>query len=321
MGHIDPKTSTGYLLRKPDLARKYLSVSIALYDKVSSLEDVATRDYLQELMLDRIVMAHGAFKRTTRDRTPDFDDIVELHVSQDEYLRQVMGNISIHDVGVSDGRSCIGFIRAMQGVFAQKMHYTASDYSPFVYVLSCARKANYKVIVDENDNPLQLVSPPFVFDLVREKPKHYRSLESWVFFWRGERVLKRIMACCREYPEQSHREKIMIIDRQFCEILENNPAWNFKQYNVLDPLQDKYHIVRAMNVLNPGYFDEAELELAVSNILKSLHTGGLFITGSNLDAGSSVDGGIYRKSDAGIECIHRCGAGSPIEEVLVNTNV
>ena len=48
-----------------------------------------------------------------------------------------------------------------------------------------------------------------------------------------------------------------------------------------------------MNLLNPTYFSEAELDRIVSNVRSGLLDGGLFVFGSNQDAGTEVEGGIF----------------------------
>ena len=45
-----------------------------------------------------------------------------------------------------------------------------------------------------------------------------------------------------------------------------------------------------MNILNPGYFDEAGLARILTNLFDALAEGGLIALGSNENPGSPVDG-------------------------------
>ena len=77
-----------------------------------------------------------------------------------------------------------------------------------------------------------------------------------------------------------------------------------------------------MNVLNLVYFSEANLKKAILNIISSLNEGGLLVTGSNLEAGSVVNGGIYKKSVLRLEKLATAGSGSQVDDLIqsLNTN-
>jgi hypothetical protein len=71
-----------------------------------------------------------------------------------------------------------------------------------------------------------------------------------------------------------------------------------------------------MNVLNLIYFSREDLMKAIANIITSLDEDGLFITGSNLEAGTSVNGGIYKKSGGRLEKLEVSGNGSQIDDLI-----
>jgi hypothetical protein len=74
--------------------------------------------------------------------------------------------------------------------------------------------------------------------------------------------------------------------------------------------------VRAMNIFNRTYFTDNEIGIGVDNVFSSLEEGGAFVTGSNSDAGSQVNGAIYQKLNDGFTLICSSGAGSEIEHIV-----
>ena len=78
----------------------------------------------------------------------------------------------------------------------------------------------------------------------------------------------------------------------------------------------RFDVIRAMNVLNKGYFTDAQLRRALANIVLSLNENGLFITGSNTAQGTVVDGGIYKMMGGRLEQVMSSGAGSQIDELV-----
>jgi chemotaxis methyl-accepting protein methylase len=68
-------------------------------------------------------------------------------------------------------------------------------------------------------------------------------------------------------------------------------------YDILQPpsIKTPMQVIRAMNVLNPAYFDLKKLNKVVSHLFHALAEGGLLIVGSNGDAGTDVRGGIYKR--------------------------
>ena len=90
------------------------------------------------------------------------------------------------------------------------------------------------------------------------------------------------------------------------------------QHDLLQPFKEKVDIIRAMNVLNLSYFSKDEFSQTICNLYKGLTENGFLITGSNQEAGTIVNGGIYQKEKNGFLKVFNSGEGSPIESLLVN---
>ena len=80
--------------------------------------------------------------------------------------------------------------------------------------------------------------------------------------------------------------------------------------------QTQINIMRVMNVLNPSYFSKNELSIIINNIYVALTMDGLFITGSNQNPGSIVDGGIYQKTIKGFKQLAISGNGSSVATLI-----
>jgi len=74
--------------------------------------------------------------------------------------------------------------------------------------------------------------------------------------------------------------------------------FRFERYDILSSPKERFNVIRATNVLNLVYFLREKLTKAIAHVIASLDEGGLFTTGSNLEARTIVNGGIYKKCAA-----------------------
>ena len=80
-------------------------------------------------------------------------------------------------------------------------------------------------------------------------------------------------------------------------------------------LRGRFHAVRAANILNVGYFDDAQLRTAVATLRERLRPGGLLIVCRTHDDGSN-HGSIFRADRDGWRVVDRVGSGSEIERLI-----
>ena len=95
---------------------------------------------------------------------------------------------------------------------------------------------------------------------------------------------------------------------------QNN--FRFDAYGIFSGSTERFDVIRAMNILNYSYFSELQLIQAAENIVHSLKEGGLFITGSNDERGTVVNGGIYRETKGRMQRIDASGNGSEIDALI-----
>jgi hypothetical protein len=80
-------------------------------------------------------------------------------------------------------------------------------------------------------------------------------------------------------------------------------------------LRARFHAVRAANILNEGYFDDARLRAAVATLRERLRPAGLLIVCRTREDGSN-HGSFFRMDGDGWTVVDRIGDGSEIERLI-----
>lgn len=281
-------------------------ISITLYDQI--IEE-SNADELAERILLLFADERGAYKRTYQKRFEDFDKVV-LTCLKKNFKNGA--SLTFHDVAVSDGRTALDFFEKMSQEFTN-IQYTASDYNPKVYVVE---KGKCKVTLSHSGKILEILFPPFVFNII--KPDVHYPLNYLIKF-----IVERFIA--DPLVKKSHLKKIpakelLLFAPRVLNASRNDVRFKLLQHNLLEPFDKSAHVIRAMNVLNTSYFSEDEFLKVLKHIYEGLEDGGIFITGSNQEAGSIVNGGVYKKDDKGFEKVWESGEGSPVDQLIVNFN-
>jgi hypothetical protein len=295
---------------------KNQAVSISLYKEAGALEkEKAART--QEFILENFSFADGSYKKTHRERFNDFDDKIL------DYLKNnfpVEKTCRVHDLAASDGRTALDFFNKLEKTFPA-LDFFASDKNIFVEIFADKKNGNRKIIKDSNGRVLQLVFPPFVLN--RYSPKRalaYKIKKILLYpinlllillflnpFW--QKIFFKIN------PEKKEKIALISEDVRLMEKLKNN--FHFVEYDIFKKSFGKFEIIRAMNILNPSYFSRIEIKKIADNILSSLEENGLFITGSNQNAGSEVRGEIFIKKNRRFNSVLKIGNGATFRDVLL----
>jgi len=260
------------------------------------------------------MVASGVFKRTSEERMAAFDNAAITIVNNLHYRRKPL---VVHDMAVSDGRTaCDFFLRLSAGLDDWIEFYATDVCLKVIAVREPGRRTT--VVVDDNNNVLQLMRPPFVLPM--------RGIESWLF--PTNRLLrivlmhttaKRVLERCKSGDEELERREVQLVCREARRLLEECKNFHLDEYDVFEKAPRSYFLVRAMNIFNLSYFPESAIAAALINVYESLEEQGLFIVGSNGDAGSTVDGGIYEKRGGGFSCVYSSGKGSAIDNIVLQT--
>jgi hypothetical protein len=293
-------------LEGPVNGRKWIALD--LYDALGDLSE-AEIDRIQERMLRWFRADNGVLKRTCARRFDHFDELSLSAITASFSSGQM---VRVHDIGVSDGRTSCAFYDALNCLYGERLKFLASDYAPYLYVLQRTHSKN-RLIIDELQHVLQIIKPPFVFIVGRsEKTKIHHPLTNLVMALYVRPLLEDYKSGCGDIEMR----KLELLCRQCSARMSENENFRFESYDVLSCPTQRFDIIRAMNLLNYCYFSETDLRRAVKNIFHSINDGGLFITGSNIEQGTTVNGGIYKKSNDQLERIEISGDGSHVDALI-----
>jgi hypothetical protein len=277
-------------------------ISVTLYDKVGGLT-------YPNLVAERILLTfadeRGAYKRTYKSRFDDFDHLVL------DVLRNVGMIESIHDIGVSDGRTALEFFIKVSRIFPEAK-YLATDYRAALVVLE---SGSLKVTVNESGLIYEITRFPFVFNRIKKDSIIRYPLNRLIAFLLEKLYAKNMIA--KYLSGLDGGTELLLFSPEALEMEAKDMRFRLASYDVLKPMSGAYNVVRVMNLLNPSYFSEYEIMQAVSNVFSGLKNNGLFITGSNQGAGSQVNGGVYQKIGRSFIPLLRVGSGSPFDTIIL----
>jgi len=273
-------------------------------------------DVTQEAILKPFAIANAVFKRTEKQRFSEFDAMTVRLLREVPALKE---RCTVHDMAVSDGRTACDFFDQLLPELGDLMEFYATDACIAVTALR-RRRGRTTAVVDPQGEILQIVFPPFVLSAaMRERWLPYpvnRVLRALLM----RTAVKRLMRLFREGGDGLERCEIRLLCREAREHLERNRNFHVETYDVLERPRRNYTVVRAMNIFNLSYFSADLIARAVSNLLASLDDGGVFVTGSNQDAGSTVNGTIYGKYRGGLVPMYISGEGSQIDHIVTRIN-
>lgn len=282
---------------------------IGIYQEVLSRVSGSV-DPLLESILAPFAISNGAFKRTGKARFRHFDEqVIPLLGS----MLPLVGRYIIHDLAVSDGRTACELFSALSSTFGERIDFYATDLCLRVFVLQ-QTGARTRVVVDERDRVLQVIFPPLVLSAKlsrRQRIFYPANRVLWMLLSRT--TAKKILKLAARGDSSIRREEILLICPEARSTLKQHANFHIETQDAFSKAPRRYSAVRAMNLFNLTYFSESAIARALRCVYESLDEGGAFITGSNEDPGSTVDGGVYRKENGRFSVVYRSGVGSPID--------
>jgi len=270
------------------------------------------RDRIQERMLCRFSNKNGTFKYTHARRFEDFDIFAAASVRTafppDKEIR-------VHDMGASDGRTSCDFYDTLTNIYGPRLKFVGSDYVTCLHVVR-RNSSTRRLIVDEREDVLQIITPPFVFNVIHPENKLLYPLNHLMRYFVNRWYVRPLMRANKAGDPNVERIRVELLCYE-CRInCASKDNFRFISYDVFSRPTEHFDVIRAMNVLNLIYFSREDLMKAIANIIVSLEEGGLFITGSNLEAGTSVNGAIYKKSGNRLEKVGVSGYGSQVDDLI-----
>lgn len=284
------------------------NVSITLYDQIINLP---AANELAERILLLFANERGAYKRTYAKRFEDFDQQAFVHICRhfnaDHFL-------TVHDVGVSDGRTACDFFEKLAFCFSNIAFY-ASDYDPEVFVIENSR---IKITLSQNDKLLEIVWPPFVFNTIKRDSYRCYPLNHLIKFFVNRFAVKPLLDKYRLGKIKAR--KLQLFCPKALILTQKDQRFHLGQYNLMEPAKTPKvsNIVRAMNVLNKSYFTDQEMTHLMGHIFNQLSERGILIIGSNQESSTIVHGGIYQKQSDHFIKLWQSGEGASIDNLILN---
>ena len=274
---------------------------------------------VEEAILFSFTVANGAFKRTSRNRFAGFDKAT-IDILRESIC--VRNRFSVHDLAVSDARTAAEFFAQLSGECKTAFDFYASDLC--LKVVAIRRPGTRSVVVvDEQKNVLQLMFAPFVLPIrpSTRREKWFYPVNSGLRRILMRTAVKELLRLNEAADSSLERREILLVCKEARNALERCQNFHLETYDAFARAPRSYSVVRAMNLLNRSYFSDHALATIIANIAGSLLEDGILITGSNFEAGSTVNGTIYRKQSNGFVPIYASGKGSPVDDLIPKTIV
>jgi hypothetical protein len=293
-------------------ARKHFRPNcyIGLYEEALAVNG-AGADFWQEVILEPFAVNNAVFKRTAKNRFSDFDCRTVEVLCELPSRRTCV----VHDMAVSDARTACGLFDQLAPKLGGALEFYATDLC--LKVISVRRPgARLTLVVDPGGRILQIVFPPFVLPVSIDEPWLLYPVNRMARAILMRTAVKHLMSLMEKNQNAVERREILLLCREAREHLRQHPNFHVQAYDMLDRPWRKFDAVRAMNIFNRTYFPDAVLSAAIGNVFDSLNEDGVFVTGSNQNAGSAVNGSIYRKSGGRFIPLYKSALGSPVDDLV-----
>ncbi len=295
--------------RWPGIRRR---IAIDLIGDIDRLGDPA----LRAALFERIVDVRGAFKRTYPDRFAEFDALLMAR-----WRAAAAGDrpVRVLDAGVSDGSTSLPLIEAVDRMSGGQFFFTATDLDGCYVRLSRGRAPERRVILSASGAIVQIVVPPFLFT---RRESRYLFPVNRMLRPAADRFAGRLIADWRIGSADVDVSEILLLAPAMRQRVGEDKRVTFRAWDILEPWPgETADCVRAMNVLNPGYFDDGQMKRVVANLFAAVKDGGWLAMGSNEDAGSPVDGIVCRRAGQRLELVVTSGRGFRAHDALTGLMV
>ncbi len=283
------------------LGRRRL-IAVDLIDAIERSGD----SVLRAAFFERLVDSRGVYKRTYPGRFDTFDEQI-LHALMTSASPQ--SPLHVLDAAVSDGSATLGLIDRLDRSTKGEFRFTATDLEAGYLVLRARAGAKARVVATRGGEIVQMIVPPFVLGHPRLDSRFRYPLnrlmrpllESWA---------RRLIGRHRAGDRGVDARELIVAHPDFRARLARDNRIQLATWNILQPWPGpQMQIVRAMNVVNPNYFSPDEQSRIYAHLFAALAEGGLLAVGANDEAGSMVDGTIWRRENGKLVEVARSGVG------------
>jgi hypothetical protein len=284
----------------------------------------ATEVRIFEAIMRDLRLNSGIFRTTFNNRFQNLDpvinDLLLEHFSPE-------AAIAVHDWAASD---CLTSAEWAESLFRAFPNATlqASDLS--LFIVEVTLPTGDALIVERNGEPLQYVSPWFVFNW--NNPEQRPKALTRIMASKAETQLA-LMRSQIEIPESwldSPSDAITVDRCMLRKLPMTHPRaeafrscdarFSIRSHSAFEKLPAPVEIIRSMNIYNPGYFPAARLSEGARTVWSSLKPGGIWIVGRTWRENPPASNvSFLQRTETGFTCLHRHGDGSEIETLAVRS--
>ncbi|MFZ1704670.1 MAG: hypothetical protein WAT79_10015 [Saprospiraceae bacterium] len=250
-------------------------------------------------IISTVSVTNGTAKTTYSKR---FDDLNEMLLKFIDKNSEVL----IHDVAVSNGITSLELFEflSMKG-YKINLHFSDKFTKIFFH-----KEHNETFFYDVDGN--------YIFGYIR---KILASKYVSNFFF-GTKFLYSLSEKKAKEMFNYQLPTILLLHSKVIKASENNNLFQFIDHDLFNDASPlKYDIIRAVNILNPIYFTENQINKALRLTHSSLQEDGIFLVGRTHIEDGKNHASFYRKSNAGFVLIEHHNAGSEIGKLIENVNI
>ena len=280
----------------------------------------AVQEKLERSFFKAVRQHNGTYKYTYGNRLDELNEFVADLLPPARPLRLL-------DVAISSGITTLDWLSSLDRLGIEYT-MTAGDVNLWAYLFSLGRHLH--VLVDRTGYPLQYD----LFGRAVPNPPARRTLPVFLPFIVLLRLLlkARFEHCSRtasaggEYNSARSWIRCRPLTLVTPRLLENKHIELIEDDILHDhAIRDRFHVIRAANILNRSYFDEAELVAILANLRQRLVEGGLLVICGTIGdeckgrpARISNHASVFAlREDSRFELTGRLGTGSVVEDLVL----
>ena len=257
-------------------------------------------DAMEQKFFNQLVLSNGTLKTTYADRLPDVDTACNSLLSESGQIVRLL------DIGISSGvttHEWVGALSRDQIEFKMDAFDLCMDAS----IVSFGRK--FHVLIDSAHRPLQ-------FEFLGRAESNFLGESIARKIRRGIPVVAlRIgySVCKLIFGTDGRMTPVKLVSNR----LKSSPDVRIFEYDLsrVDELPGEYEMIRAANILNLAYFDDAFLSKSIAKIKRKLAENGYFCVVRTNSAGKN-NGTIYQLSNGALKPVLQIGDGSEIDRLV-----
>jgi len=301
--------------------RRY--VSFLLLPELYRNPQVSPEEY--DWLVGHACMPNGVWKLTRRGRLRTVDGAV-TDILRDRYTAGTA--LVVCDLAASTGVTSVEFFRTLKEHF--DVRFIASDfYRDLVAV--CSRQWPVAIVFDRFGHEVQYILSRFVLPESPAESVAYpinRALKAVLRrrFTPVARAALDKVVLGRLGPFESVDidgyvvAKLPVLTRDTLAAIGARDGFTFEDWDILKPLPERAHVIRAMNILTRDHFPDEQRACAVRNCVEALLPGGLFIVGASpTPESTTVQASIYSVQNGQLVRLTSLNGGSEIDTIVART--